>query len=157
MGNDGKGRVLQRTRRACGVKKVAPTSRRDVTVGKGEQHVMQTSLVTQPDINIEPGRVGPSTSELFAVTYSRGHGRGALIKRRSATCASEARCRHVRHSDRRRHRNPVVASPPAADQIALMSASSHPDARPHPESDLRHRWARESTTDGRRSWRGNDL
>ncbi len=37
-----KGRTLQGTRRARGVNEIAPDIRRDVKVGKGEQHVMQS-------------------------------------------------------------------------------------------------------------------
>ena len=38
-------RALQGTRRACGVNEIAPDLRRDVTVGKGEQHVMQSRSI----------------------------------------------------------------------------------------------------------------
>src|SRR6266404_8331895 len=45
LGNDDQGRALQGTRRTRGVKEIASSIRRDVTVGKGEQHVMQSRSI----------------------------------------------------------------------------------------------------------------
>ena len=45
VGDDGQGRTLQRTSRTRGVNEIAPTIRRDVKVGKGEQHVMQSRSI----------------------------------------------------------------------------------------------------------------
>src|SRR5260221_9031052 len=45
LGNDDQGRALQGTRRTRGVKEIASGIRRDVTVGKGEQHVMQSRSI----------------------------------------------------------------------------------------------------------------
>ena len=45
LGDDGQGRALQATRRACGVNEIAPGIWRDVKVGKGEQHVMQSRSI----------------------------------------------------------------------------------------------------------------
>src|SRR5664279_2426227 len=45
LGYDGQKRALQRTRRTCGVNEIAPDTRRDVKVGKGEQHVMQSRSI----------------------------------------------------------------------------------------------------------------
>jgi hypothetical protein len=45
MGNDDQGRALQATRRTRGVNEIASGIRRDVTVGKGEQHVMQSRSI----------------------------------------------------------------------------------------------------------------
>ena len=45
LGHDGQGRALQGTRRACGVNEIASDIRRDVKVGKGEQHVMQSRSI----------------------------------------------------------------------------------------------------------------
>jgi hypothetical protein len=45
MGNDDQGRTLQGTRRTRGVKEITLGIRRDVTVGKGEQHVMQSRSI----------------------------------------------------------------------------------------------------------------
>ena len=45
LGHDGQGRAIQETRRACGVNEIASDIRRDVKVGKGEQHVMQSRSI----------------------------------------------------------------------------------------------------------------
>ena len=45
LGDDGQGRELQGTRRTCGVNEIASDIRRDVKVGKGEQHVMQSRSI----------------------------------------------------------------------------------------------------------------
>ena len=45
VGDDGQGRRLQRTSRTRGVNEIAPTIRRDVKVGRGEQHVMQSRSI----------------------------------------------------------------------------------------------------------------
>ena len=45
VGDDGQGRTLQRTSRTRGVNEIAPTIRRDVKVGRGEQHVMQSRSI----------------------------------------------------------------------------------------------------------------
>jgi hypothetical protein len=45
MGNDNQGRTLQGTHRTRGVKEITPGIRRDVTVGKGEQQVMQSRSI----------------------------------------------------------------------------------------------------------------
>ena len=45
LGDDGQGRTLQRTRRACGVNEIAPGIRRDVEGWEGEQHVMQSRSI----------------------------------------------------------------------------------------------------------------
>ena len=45
LGHDGQGRALQGTRRTCGVNEIAPDLRRDVKVGEGEQHVMQSRSI----------------------------------------------------------------------------------------------------------------
>jgi len=45
LGNDDQGRALQGTRRTRDVKEIASGIRRDVTVGKGEQHVMQSRSI----------------------------------------------------------------------------------------------------------------
>ena len=45
LGHDGEGRALQESRRACSVNEIASDIRRDVKVGKGEQHVMQSRSI----------------------------------------------------------------------------------------------------------------
>jgi hypothetical protein len=45
MGNDDQGRAIQGTRRTRGVNEIASGIRRDVTIGKGEQHVMQSRSI----------------------------------------------------------------------------------------------------------------
>jgi len=45
LGHDGQGRALQATRCAGGVNEIAPDSRRDVKVGRAEQHVMQSRSI----------------------------------------------------------------------------------------------------------------
>jgi hypothetical protein len=42
MGDDDQGRALQGTCRIGSVNEIPPATRRDVKVGKGEQHVMQS-------------------------------------------------------------------------------------------------------------------
>src|ERR1700752_1046353 len=45
LGDSGAGRALQGTRRAGGLSKIASDIRRDVRVGRGEQHVMQSRSI----------------------------------------------------------------------------------------------------------------
>jgi hypothetical protein len=54
LGHDGQGRKLSRTRRTCGVDEITPTIGRDVKVGEGKQHVMQSRRSGDQDNPLVP-------------------------------------------------------------------------------------------------------